>query len=72
MCQRGRFRLARLQIEKIPSEHTVAQMGLFLSVPNGTVPFVMLLPADRLQILTSQPAIRASDLSAHYLRNGFR
>jgi len=32
--------LTRLQKAKIPSEHIVAQMGSFFSVPNGTVPFV--------------------------------
>jgi len=31
--------LARLQKAKIQSEDTVAQIGPFLSVPNGTVPF---------------------------------
>ena len=39
MCQRGRFRLARSLLTKNPPEHTVAQMGIIFSVPNGTVPF---------------------------------
>ena len=35
--------MAFLHKTEIPSEHIVAQMGLFFSVPNGTVPFVTLL-----------------------------